>query len=141
MPYAHILLTLNEQDKIVNAIDIDEVVSAETPIIDTHPTLHEYVAKHMMHGPCGILNPNSVCMRDGKCIKDYPKQFNEFTCESLNGYPLYRRRDNGTHAEVRGSCLDNRYVVSYNPYLLTKFNCHIIFEVCTTVKSVKYIYK
>ena len=57
----------------------------------------------MMHGPCGVLNPNSVCMRDGKCIKDCPKQFNEFTCESLNGYPLYRRCDNGTHAEVRGS--------------------------------------
>ena len=31
-------------------------------------------------------------MRDGKYIKDYPKQFNEFTCEPLNGYPLYRRR-------------------------------------------------
>ena len=29
----------------------------------------------------------------------------------------------------------------YNPYLLAKFNCHINVEVCTTVKSVKYIYK
>ena len=141
LPHAHILLSLNEQDKIVNATDIDKVVSAEIPNIQTHPTLHEYVVKHMMHGPCGVLNPNSVCMRDGKCTKDYPKRFNEFTCESLNGYPLYRRRDNGINAEVRGSCLDNRYVVPYNPYLLAKFNCHINVEVCTTVKSVKYIYK
>ena len=71
LPHAHILLTLNEQDKIVNAID--KVASAEIPNIQTHPTLHEYVVKHMMHGPCGVLNPNSVCMRDGKCVKYYPK--------------------------------------------------------------------
>ena len=57
-------------------------------------------------------------MRDGKCVKYYPKWFNEFTCELLNGYPLYRKHDNGTHAEVHVSCLDNRYVVPYNPYLL-----------------------
>lgn len=38
LPHAHILLTLNEQDKIVNAIDIDKVVSAEIPDIETHPT-------------------------------------------------------------------------------------------------------
>jgi len=120
---------------------LSTLISAEIPNIQTHPTLHEYVVKHMMHGPCGVFNPNFVCMRDGKCIKDYPKQFNEFTCESVNGYPLYNRRDNGTHAEVRGSCPDNRYVVPYNPYLLAKFNCHINVEVCNTVESVKYIYK
>lgn len=72
-----------------------------------------------MHGPSGVPYPDSVCMRDGKCLKKYPKRFNELTCESLNGYPLYRRCDSGTHAEVRGSCLDNRYVIPYNPYLLT----------------------
>ena len=81
------------------------------------------------------------CTRDGKCIKDYPKQLNEFTCESLNEYPLYRKRDNGKHAEIHGSCLDNRYVVPYNPYILAKFNYRINFEVCTTVKSVKYNYE
>ena len=52
LPHAHILLTLNEQDKIVNSIDIDKVVSVEICNIQTHPTLHEYVVKHMMHGPC-----------------------------------------------------------------------------------------
>jgi hypothetical protein len=39
------------------------------------------------------------------------------------------------------SCLDNRYIVAYNPYLLAKFNCHLNVEVRTTVKSGKYIYK
>jgi hypothetical protein len=84
LPQAQILLTLlNEQDKIVNAIDIDEVVSAEIPNIQTHPTLHGYLVKHMMHGPCRVRNPNSICMRDENCIKDYPKQFNEFTWISI----------------------------------------------------------
>ena len=73
MPHAHILLTLNEQDIIVNAIDIDEVVSTEIPYIQTHPTLHEYVVKHMMHSPCRILNPNSICMRDEKMYKRLTK--------------------------------------------------------------------
>lgn len=95
----------------------------------------------MINGLCSVLNPNSVCMRDGKCTKDYPKRFNEFTCESLKEYPLYRRRDNGIIVEVRGSCGNNRYGVPYISYLFAKFNCHINVEVCTTVKSVKCIYK
>ena len=43
--HAHILLTLNEQDKIVNAIDIDEVVSTEIPIIDTHSDITRMCCK------------------------------------------------------------------------------------------------
>ena len=70
---------------------LSTLISAEIPNIQTHPTLHEYVVKHMMHGPCGVLNTNSVCMRDGECIKDYPKQFIEFNCESLNGYPFIEK--------------------------------------------------
>lgn len=141
LPHAHILISLSEEDKISTVAEIDSIVSAEIPDIRTHPKLHEYVVKHMMHGPCGALKRNSVCMRDGKCSKEFPKAFCEFSRESVNGYPLYRRRDNGISADVRGASLDNRYVVPYNPYLLAKFNCHLNVEVCTTVKSVKYIYK
>ena len=36
--------------------------------------------------------------------------------------------------------LKNRYVVSYNPYLKQKFNCHINVESCYNIKSIKYIY-
>lgn len=141
LPHAHILITLVENDKIVGPIDIDKVVCVDKVDVQENPKLHDYVAKHMMHGPCGALNPNSVCMKDGKCSKEFPKDFNDLTRESVNGYPLYRRRDNGRSVDVRGASLDNRYVVPYNPYLLAKFNCHINVEVCTTVKSVKYIYK
>ena len=65
----------------------------------------------------------------------------DYTSDSVNGYPVYRRRDNGVNVDVRGHSVDNRFVVPYNPYLLAKFNCHLNVEVCTTVKSVKYIYK
>jgi hypothetical protein len=31
--------------------------------------------------------------------------------------------------------------VSYNPYLLAKFDCHMNVEICSTIKAVKYLYK
>ena len=38
--------------------------------------------------------------------------------------------------------LDNRWVVTYNPYLLLKYNnAHINVETCSTVSAVKYLYK
>lgn len=141
LPHAHILITLSEEDKIVSVNDINRVVCAELPNSTTHPKLYDYVKTHMIHGPCGILNQTAVCMQDGKCTKDFPKNFCEQTQESINGYPMYQRRNNGAVADVRGHTIDNRYVVPYNPYLLAKFNCHLNVEVCTTVKSVKYIYK
>ena len=37
--------------------------------------------------------------------------------------------------------MNNSWVVPYNPYLLLKYNAHINVELCSTVKSVKYLYK
>ncbi|XP_074266504.1 uncharacterized protein LOC141589779 [Silene latifolia] len=42
---------------------------------------------------------------------------------------------------VRGSQLNNRWVVPYNPYLLAKYDCHLNVEICSTFKAVKYMYK
>ncbi|KAJ0985328.1 hypothetical protein J5N97_003684 [Dioscorea zingiberensis] len=42
---------------------------------------------------------------------------------------------------VRGHNLDNRWVVPYNPYLLKRYNCHINFEICSSITAVKYLYK
>ena len=36
---------------------------------------------------------------------------------------------------------DNRWIVPYNPYLSLKFDAHINLESCSSVKSVKYLYK
>jgi len=37
--------------------------------------------------------------------------------------------------------MDNSWVVPYNPFLTLKYNAHINVELCSTVKSVKYLYK
>ncbi|KAF7826480.1 uncharacterized protein G2W53_017644 [Senna tora] len=41
----------------------------------------------------------------------------------------------------RNVCVDNSWVVPYNPLLLLKYNCQINVEICSSMKSVKYLYK
>ena len=93
-----------------------------------------------MHRPCGDLNPQCVCMEDGKCRKNFPKPLQQQTEFSVNGYPLYKRRGQHT-AELPRHTVNDSWVVPHNPQLLIKFNCHMNLEVCTTIKSVKYIFK
>ncbi|GET63088.1 uncharacterized protein LOC101240230 [Rhizophagus irregularis DAOM 181602=DAOM 197198] len=92
----------------------------------------------MMHGPCGILNTSSPCMKDGKCKKHYPKDFQETTQEGPNGYPLYRRKNNGCYIGIQ---LDNRWVVPYNIKLVEKYHAHINVEICNSLLAIKYLYK
>jgi hypothetical protein len=49
----------------------------------------------MIHGPCGELNRNSVCMEGNKCTKHFTKKFNSETTIDEEGFPIYRRRDDG----------------------------------------------
>ena len=58
-----------------------------------------------------------------------------------DGYPIYRRRNDGRTVEVRGHVYDNRSVVPYNPYLSKRYNAHINVEVCSSVRAFKYLYK
>jgi len=81
-------------------------------------------------------------MLDNSCSKKYPKEYSEETMYvSDSGYPTYRRPNNGLVANVRGHPVSNEFVVPYNPYLLVKYDAHINVEVCSTVKSVMYLYK
>ena len=80
-------------------------------------------------------------MVDGKCSKQFPKDFVEKTFAAPDGYPHYRRRNDGKFVEKQGVQLDNRYVVPYNPYLSKKYNAHINVEICSSIKSCKYLYK
>jgi hypothetical protein len=39
-------------------------------------------------------------MKDGQCTKRFPKEFTPETVDNNDGYPAYRRRDNGHHLTV-----------------------------------------
>ncbi|XP_049300534.1 uncharacterized protein LOC125774300 [Anopheles funestus] len=140
LPHAHCLVILSDADKPRSAADYDRLVSAEIPD-SANEELHDTVRKCMMHGPCGRSNPQAPCMKDGVCSKRFPKHYISQTRQAEDGYPLYRRRNDGRNVIVKGVPLDNRYVVPYNPWLCHKYDCHINVEVCSSVASVKYLYK
>ncbi len=143
LPHAHIILIMHECDQITTVEGIDNVVCAELPNPDTQPILFSKVVHFNLHGPCGLPNPYSPCMQDGKCTKYYPKDFNPETYISETSYPIYRRRnDHRTYTSNRQHHFqfDNRWVVPYNPFLTSKYNCHINVEVCAGFSSIKYLY-
>ena len=142
LPHAHFLIHFADGYKLHTSFDIDSLISAEIPDPDEEPELYEIIKACMMHGPCGVLNPNSPCMNEeGKCSKGFPKEFNEATRIENNGYPVYKRPDNGRTIQKGNHVLDNRYVVPYNRYLSKKYNAHINVEACCSVKAVQYLYK
>ena len=94
------LLILRAEDKVREKENIDSIVWAEIPDPTKYPRLHQCVKKHMTHVPCGTLNVKSPCMQDGICSKDYPKPFSPETIEAVEGYPRYRRRDNGISIQI-----------------------------------------
>ena len=76
LPHVHILLHFANDDKLETAHDINNLISAEIPDPIVNRDLYDVVKTCMIHGPCGILNPNSPCMKDGVCSKNYPNEFN-----------------------------------------------------------------
>ena len=62
------LLILRGEDRIRDRRQIDQFISAELPDEETDPELFNLVKSHMIHGPCGNINPNCVCMQGGKYV-------------------------------------------------------------------------
>jgi len=142
LPHAHILIFLHPEHRYVHAKSIDKVICAEIPDKATEPRLFEIVSSLMIHGPCGHQNPGSPCMNNNnKCTKHFPKKFAAETIIDADGYPVYRRRDNGVYVEKGNSFADNRFVVPYNKHLLLKYNAHINVEWCNQSRSIKYLFK
>lgn len=142
LPHCHIF---EEEDKLRESHDVDTIVSAEIPDPATDQELYDIVKSCMIHGPCGHYNEKSPCMAEVngtlQCTKNFAKDYSEVTNMNVDGYPKYKRIKGGHTVNVRNFDLDNSWVVSYNPYLSRKYNAHINVEVCSSVKSVKYIFK
>ena len=107
LPHVHIILFLDENSKLKTSDDVDKLISTEIPDKLADPVLYKLVGKYMMHGPCGISDKDAPCMNDGRCSKYYPRRFEEQTVLDEQGYPTYRRRDNGRTYDKKNIPLDN----------------------------------
>ena len=156
LPHTHILVILDEEDRLTTSSDVDNVISAQLP---PDPNLFEKgsdeykqaerlestILKNMIHGPCGKLNPKSPCMQDGICSKGYPKPFCDKTViNSDKTYPEYQRlspEDGGRKIIHQGFELNNSWVVPYSPYISLRFGGHANLEVCMSFIAPKYLFK
>ncbi|XP_076932235.1 uncharacterized protein LOC143597695 [Bidens hawaiensis] len=139
LPHAHICMFMHAESKILNPQLIDNFISAEIPNKNSEPELYKLVSNHMIHGPCGEANPKCTCMVNKRCSKNFPKRFQNETSIDSEGFPVYKRRDNGEYVVKSDINLDNRSVVPYNKTLLKKFQAHINVEWCNQDGSIKYV--
>lgn len=146
LPHAHVLVWL--KSKIMSS-DVDKIISAEIPDPEEDPILFEVIVKNMIHGPCGIINPISPCMKEYKCTQKYPRNLIKETQTGMDGYPLYRRRspeDCGRVTKIKVKVgnsnsefeVDNKWVV---PYGQGYFKRILMSNIANSVKSIKYICK
>ena len=90
LPHTHILLIMNQDDKIRDIEDVDDIIYAEIPDRNIDPDLYDIVTSNMMHDPCDSVYPKLSCMKDGKCSKKYPRQFSDETISNEDDYSIYR---------------------------------------------------
>ena len=77
LPHIHLLIFLQQQDKIRNPEDVDDIVSAQIPDHVAHPFLYESVTRHMVHGPCGPGHKTAACMVDNACSSIIQNSLNQ----------------------------------------------------------------
>uniref|UniRef100_A0A0E0C530 ATP-dependent DNA helicase n=1 Tax=Oryza meridionalis TaxID=40149 RepID=A0A0E0C530_9ORYZ len=141
LPHIYCLVWLAAATADVSASVIDGFICAEIPDYDTDRLGYELVSEFMMHGPCGDANKKCHCMKNEKCSKHYPKDFQDETIVDESGFTIYRRRNNGRSIMKNGILLDNRSVVPYNMALLKKYEAHINVEWCNKSNLIKYLFK
>ena len=101
--YMHLLLFLHLEDRFLDAHRVDQIVSAELPDPEQDPTgeLAGIIRSVMTHRPCGVHNPTAPYMVNGTgpgsatCSKRYPRPFTDETMMNADGYPIYRRHQDG----------------------------------------------
>ena len=85
-------------------------------------------------------------------MRKIPKAFLQHIETSSDSYPKYRRKspDDGGQTSVLESVrdgtrvakeVDDKWIIPYNPWLLRHMNCHLNLEICSSVKSIKYVLK
>ncbi|XP_068309880.1 uncharacterized protein [Pyrus communis] len=142
LPHCHILLWVNQHYKCHSPYDVDSIISAELPDEERDKAGYDAVSQYMIHGPCGVANQFSPCMKENKCSKKIPKSFTSETTFSTESFVAYKRRDiQNLFVLKNGIKLDNTFVVPYNRELLLKYQAHINVESCCQSTLIKYLFK
>ncbi|KAK3224806.1 hypothetical protein Dsin_004668 [Dipteronia sinensis] len=115
-------------------------------------------AQLYIHDTEDEINNRLNCFRMSENYKDafgicrwagYPSLFisynynlqSEMARELEEGFPHYRRRDDGRTVKKKSIELDNRYVVPYNLKFLLKYQAHINVEYTCQTSAIKYLSK
>ena len=101
LPHGHMVLFLGDADKLCTAQDVYRLVSAEIPDPQAQPEFYETVKRHMMHDPCGHLDPQCVCMQIGECKKNFPNLSNGKKNSMLMDIPCRYNVDNTEYSYNR----------------------------------------
>jgi hypothetical protein len=87
---------------------MDSFISVEIPNPSSDPLGYALVAEHMVHDLCGRYNPRCSCMKNGRCSKNYSKEFHEITIVDENGFAVYKRPNNQKFVIKGGVRLNHR---------------------------------
>ena len=138
LPHAHILLCITIDNKIKRE-ENNLFISAEILDKNDDAELHGLVMAHIIYDPCGSINHNSPCMVESKYSKQFPKAFLHCTEQGSHSY-----RSTSIASQRMVGILERSESVGgfpYNPFLLRPFNSHINGEICSSIKSIKYVVK
>ena len=106
LPHAHILLLLQNDDKHPTVAEIDNIISAQIPDLDKEPLAYDAVKQYIVHGSYRSINSRASCMIENKNVKHFPKKFCSQTTVDNDGFPIYRRKNNGIYVERNGVKLE-----------------------------------
>jgi len=79
LSHIHLLIFLYPQYRIRDSYHINSMISAQLSDPQLQPLLYAKVTKYMLHGPCGVDNPQAKCIVNGKCSKRFSKEYRERT--------------------------------------------------------------
>ncbi|VDO77139.1 unnamed protein product [Heligmosomoides polygyrus] len=114
LPHCHMLLILKADFKSRIGTDVDKFCCGEVPSVAEEPELFEAVKKFVVHRRCGVFDPTSPCMKDGRCSKKFPKEMRTSTSVDFDGFPHLRRRRQSTVC-IDGYDYGDQWIVPYNP--------------------------